>query len=69
MSFFITLALDKKKGCYGNWKNIFQFKQKIKYRIVDSKRITSAVIAISFLIGAGVFFILNNTIGLGIYLI
>ena len=25
LSFFITLALDKRKGCYGNWKNIFQF--------------------------------------------
>jgi hypothetical protein len=40
----------------------------MKYRIVDSIRITSAVIAISFLIGAGLFFILNETFSLGIYL-
>ena len=40
----------------------------MKYAVADTIKTTSGMIAIIFLVAFGLFFILNDTFGLGIYL-
>ena len=40
----------------------------MKYAVADTIKTTSGIIAIIFLVAFGLFFILNDTFGLGIYL-
>ena len=54
---------------FGSWDDFFNyFKKNVKFAIADSIKTTSGILAIICLISFGLFFMLNDMFGLGIYL-